>query len=66
MEKKTLRIIEQSKVYHMELDASEYDFLEVVEGENRRITIKFLDTRWRTIPETVSMLEEIIAALKTL
>ena len=52
--------------YTVQLDASDYDFLEVVQDVDNNITIKFLDTRWRTIPETISMLEEIIKNLKTL
>ena len=52
--------------YNIRLNASEYDFLEVVQDQSGRITIKFLDTRWRTIEETIEMLEEIIENLKKL
>lgn len=52
--------------YRVQLNASEYDFLEVVQDEEGRITIKFLDTRWRTVEETIKMLAEISENLKTL
>lgn len=52
--------------YHAQLKASDYDTLEVVQDMDKRITVKFLDTRWRTIPETIALFQEIIAALKTL
>ena len=49
--------------YQVQLKASEYDFLEVVADMQGRITIKFLETRWRTPNETINMLKEIIGAL---
>ena len=52
--------------YRVQLDASRYDYLEVIVDENEQITIKFLDTRWRTPQETIDMLEEVVAMLKTL
>ena len=61
-----MKIEKIETTYHVQLEASDYDFLEVVQSEDKRITIKFLDTRWRTIPQTISILEEIIENLKTL
>ncbi len=61
-----MKIEKAETTYRVELNASEYDFLEVVQDMEGRITAKFLETRWRTIPETISMFEEIIAALKTI
>lgn len=61
---KRLRVEKSETHYRVELDASEYDFLEVVMAQDERITIKFLDTRWRTVEETTSMLREIIEALE--
>ncbi len=54
--------------YVEQLKASDYDFLEVVRSEDGygRITIKFMETRWRTVDETVSMLQEVIEKLKLL
>jgi hypothetical protein len=52
--------------YTAQLKASEYDFLKVVQDNDKRITIKFLDTRWRTIPETIAVFQKIIKELKTL
>ena len=52
--------------YSAQLKASEYDFLEVEEDEEGRITCKFLDTRWRTKKETVAVLKEVIAQIETL
>lgn len=51
--------------YRAELKASEYDYLEVVEDTSGRITIKFLDTRWRTKQETIALLKEMIEKLST-
>lgn len=61
-----LKIEKTETTYQMQLHASEYDFLEVVEDIDKRITIKFLDSRWRTKEKTISMLQEIIEALKSL
>jgi len=61
-----MKIEKAETTYRIQLKASEYDYLEVVEDMNKRITIKFLDTRWRTVKETTKMLEEIIEQLKTL
>lgn len=52
-----------STTYNISLKASPYDFLEVVQGTDGRITIKFLDTRWRTRAETIAMLKEVIEHL---
>lgn len=48
--------------YSIPLKASEHDYLEVEveEGEQGRIRVKFLDQRWRTKKETVALLKEII------
>lgn len=61
-----MKIEKKETTYWAQLNASEYDFLEVVEDMDKRITIKFLDTRWRTKEETISVFEEIIKALKSL
>lgn len=61
-----MKIEKAETTYRASLNVSEYDYLEVVKAEDDRITIKFLDTRWRTIPETIKMLEEIVKNLKTL
>ncbi len=61
-----MKIEKIETTYRAQLKASEYDYLEVIKNEDERITIKFLDTRWRTKEETISMLQEIIVALKTL
>jgi len=61
-----MKIEKVETTYRAELNASEYDYLEVVRDESNRITVKFLDTRWRTITETVAVFQEIIDALKTL
>ena len=42
------------------LKASEYDFLEVEQDIEGRITCKFLDTRWRTKEETIAHIKEAI------
>ena len=52
--------------YHLQLKASEYDFLDIIEGNDGRIKISFLDSRWRSIEETTKMLKEIIDALPQL
>ena len=51
--------------YTANIKTSEYDFLEVVQDEDKRITVKFLDSRWRTIDETITVFQEIIKELKT-
>ncbi len=58
--------IEKSEThYRVGLDVSDYDFLEVIQDDlDKRITIKFLDTRWRTTKQTIKMLEEVIDVLK--
>jgi len=61
-----MKLEKQESVYRASLDVSEYDYLEVTQAGDMRITIKFLDTRWRTVPETIRMLEAIIRELKTL
>lgn len=52
--------------YHAQLKASEYDFLEVVRNEHGQMTVKFLDTRWRSKEETIALFKEIIAELETI
>jgi len=49
--------------YHHDLSMTEYDFLDVVEDTEGRITVKFLDTRWRTKAETIAVFKEIIAQI---
>ena len=49
--------------YQIQLKVSEYDYLKVVADTSGRITINFLDTRWRTPQETIDMLKEIIGVL---
>ena len=61
-----MKIEKAETTYRASLDVSEYDYLEVVQALDGRITIKFLDQRWRTVPDTIKMLEEIITELKTL
>lgn len=63
---KKLQIQKAETTYRIDLDVSSYDFLEVVQALDKRITIKFLDTRWRTVEDTIELLEEIIGQLKTL
>lgn len=54
-------------LYTAKLKASEYDFLEVnMSAHDGRITIKFMDSRWRTKEETISMLKELIVQIRTL
>jgi hypothetical protein len=52
------------------MEVSEYDFLEVIMSEDPidrgRIKIKFLDGRWRTQEETITMFEEVIKLIKGL
>ena len=53
--------------YTAQLEASEYDFLEVIQSaHDNRITIKMLDTHWRTKEQTIAVLKEIITQLETL
>ena len=61
-----MKIEKVETTYHMQLKASEYDFLEVVQDMEGRITVKFLDTRWRTVKETIALFEEIAKNLKTI
>ena len=61
-----MKIEKVETTYRVQLEASEYDYLEVVQDSDKRITIKFLDTRWRSIEETIKMLAKIIDQLKTL
>ena len=49
--------------YHMQLESSGYDFVDIVVDTAGRITVKFLDTRWRTPEETIAVFKEIIAAI---
>lgn len=48
------------KHYWAQLKASEYDTLDVVEDREGRITIKLLESRWRTKEETINLLKEVI------
>lgn len=50
--------------YWNQLKASDYDTLEVEEDFEGRITIKFLENRWRTKEETIALLNEVIDLLK--
>ena len=61
-----MKIEKVETTYHMQLKASEYDFLEVVQDREGSITLKFLDTRWRTVKETIALFEEIAKNLKTI
>jgi len=61
-----MKIIKVHTTYHVELKTSEYDFAEVVKDEDGRITVKFLEGRWREIDETIEMFKEIIENLKKL
>lgn len=63
---KKLQIQKAETTYRIDLGVSSYDFLEVVQALDKRITIKFLETRWRTVEDTIELLEEIIGQLKTL
>lgn len=63
---KKLKIEKSETHYRVQLDVSNYDFLEVVQGLDKRITIRFLDSRWRSVDETVEMLKEIIESLSSL
>lgn len=64
--KKKLKLIKHETVYRVELDVSQYDYLEVTQAQDGRITIKFLEQRWRTPNETIQMLEEICSLLKNI
>ena len=59
-----MELIKSETTYRASLKASEYDFLEVVQAVDGRITVKFLDTRWRSTEETIAVFQEIIAELK--
>ena len=61
-----MKIQKVETTYHVNLNVSDYDSLEVIQATDSRITIKFLEQRWRTIDETVKMLKEVIKNLKTL
>lgn len=51
--------------YTAQLNASEYDTLDVIEStEDGRITFKLLESRWRTKKETIALLKEVIALLE--
>lgn len=52
--------------YTAKLRQSEYDDLDVVMAEDGRITMKFNDSRWRTVEDSISILEEMISQIKTL
>lgn len=62
---KKLKLEKQETTYYAVLDVSKYDHLEVVEDIEGRITIAFNDKRWRTVEDTIKVLEEIIQILKT-
>jgi hypothetical protein len=59
-----MKIPQISTKYWVQMKASGYDSLEVEEDLEGRITIKFLDSRWRTKEETIAMLEEVISLIK--
>lgn len=48
------------------LETSEYVTLEVEQDTDDRITIKLFESRWRTIPETIAMLQCAIKKLEEL
>lgn len=50
--------------YRVNLNVSEYDFLEIISNTQGRITIKFLESRWRTPKETIKLLKEIINTIE--
>jgi hypothetical protein len=56
-----MKLIE--KHYHEELEASEYDFLDVTEDIEGRIKVSFLESRWRTKEETIALFKECIKHL---
>lgn len=58
--------VETHYTYTAKLKQSKYDDLDVVMAENGRMTMKFNDTRWRTVEDSISLLEEMISQLKTL
>lgn len=46
-------------------NSSEYDFFDIHKNEESgQIRISFLESRWRTIDETVAVLQEMIDTLK--
>ena len=59
-----MKIQKTTTKYWAQLKASDYDTLEVEEDLEGRITIKFLETRWRTKKETIDMLNELIDLLR--
>jgi hypothetical protein len=65
MSKKKLKLEKQETHYTVQLDVSEYDYLNVVEDVEGRIKISFRDQRWRTVADTVRLLMEIVDLLNT-
>lgn len=62
-----MKIIKAETIYHAELKTSEYDFVEVTKSEeDGRIQVRFLDSRWRSINETIEMFEDLVKNLRTL
>ena len=47
----------------MKLTLSEYDWLKVIEDDEGRIKISWLEQRWRTVSDTQKMLNEIVNLL---
>lgn len=64
--KKKLKLIKHETVYRVELDISQYDYLEVTQAQDGRITVKFLEQRWRTPIETILLLKEICSLLENI
>lgn len=60
----TLKKVETK--YTSRMQASEYDYLEVTQDTDKYITVKFLDTRWRTKEETIALFREAITLLEQL
>lgn len=61
---KKLQLETQETHYRVELDSSEYDFFEVVQALEGKITVKFNEGRWRSVEETIDVFEEMLAILK--
>lgn len=61
-----LKIEKAEKVYRCNLAVSDYDYLEIAQAPDNRITVKFLDTRWRTPNETKKLFLEIAETLNSL
>ncbi len=61
-----MKLQKSETTYRAQLKASEYDYVEAVINEHGRMTVKFLDTRWRSKEETIAVFKEIIAALESL